>query len=171
MKKIIITITTALLLTSACSNISETAVNATPKYQTYVSLGQELPISDITSIDQQKINLHEKGKRKLVILFATWCSDSQYTIKQLLASPLVQQDKLTIVGIGREENSEILQKFATDYNVNFPLVSDEKREIYAKFANAGIPRLILVDEDNKIVKTLIGEDPTTIEKVTWDTKA
>jgi len=106
-----------------------------------------------------------------VILFATWCSDSQRTIKQLLASPLVQQEKLTIVGIGREETTESLQKFASEYNVNFPLISDEKREIYAKFANAGIPRLILVDENNKIVKTLIGEDPTTIEKVIWDTKA
>jgi len=171
MKKIITTVVAALLLTSACSNTSETPVNTTPKYQTYVSLGQELPISDVTSIDQQKINLQEKGKRKLVILFATWCSDSQYTIKQLLASPLVQQEKLTIVGIGREETAESLQKFASEYDVRFPLITDEQREIYAKFANAGIPRLILVDENNKIVKTLIGEDPTTIEKVTWDTKA
>lgn len=171
MKTIITTITAVLLLTTACSNTVDEPIRTTSKYQTYVTLGQELPLAELTSIDKQKINLQEKGKRKLVILFATWCSDSQRIIQQLLASSLIQQKDLTIVGIGREETVESLQKFASEYKVNFPLISDKKREIYAKFANAGVPRLILVDEDNKIVKTLIGEDPTTIEKLAWDTKA
>ncbi len=168
MKKIITIITATLLLTSACKSTTETTEYVAPKYETYVSLGQTLPLDELITIKNQTINLQEKGKRKLVILFATWCSDSQRTIKQLLASPLAQQKDLTIVGIGREETAESLEKFANEYHVNFPLISDEKREIYAKFANAGIPRLILVDEDNNIVKTLIGEDPATIEKVTWN---
>ena len=171
MKKIITIITATLLLTSACQSTVETTAHVAPKYLTYVSPGQQLPLTELTSIDNQTVNLQEQGKRKLVILFATWCSDSQRTIKQLLASPIAQQQDLTIVGIGREETAENLEKFATEYQVNFSLVSDEEREIYSKFANAGIPRLILVDEDNNIVKTLIGEDPTTIEEVTWDTKA
>ena len=165
MKKIII-ITTMLMLTTACSIIKSSS-NATPKYQTYVSSGQYFPLTELVSINNQTINFQEKGKRKLIILFATWCSDSQRTIKQLLSSSLMQHKDLTIVGIGREETIESLQKFATEYQVNFPLISDEKRVIYSKFANAGIPRLILVDEDNKIVKTLIGEDPATIDKIIW----
>lgn len=169
MKRIITTLA-ALLLTTACSTV-KIPTNTAPKYQTYVNPGQELPLVELTSIHNQKINLQQKGKRKLVILFATWCSDSQRVFRQLIESSLVQQKDLTIVGIGREETAESLEKFAQEYHVNFPLISDEKREIYAKFANAGIPRLILVDEENKIVKTLIGEDPATIEKVTWDTKA
>ena len=166
-----IIITASLFVICACSNTIKTSVapitTHETKYETYVSVGQHFPLTQLSSINNQTINLQRQGKRKLVILFATWCSDSQRIIKQLLTTPLVQQENLTIVGIGREENNASLQKFAKDYQVTFPLISDEKRDIYRQFANAGIPRLILVDENNKIVKTLIGEDPATIEKISW----
>lgn len=171
MKRIITIIAATVLLNTACSSTVTPPAYVAPTYETYVSAGQQLPLTKLTSINDQVVNLQEKGKRKLVILFATWCSDSQHTIKQVLASPIAQQKDLTIVGVGREESAESLEKFATEYQVNFPLVSDEKREIYRQFANAGIPRLILVDENNKIVKTLIGEDPNTIDKVTWQKDA
>jgi len=61
MKKIIITITAALLLTTACSNTSETPVSAAPKYQTYVNLGQKLPITDVISIDKKKLIYMKKA--------------------------------------------------------------------------------------------------------------
>lgn len=164
-------IATVILLTSACSSTATPITANAEKYQTYVVAGQQFPLTQLTSIDKQTINLQQQGQRKLVILFATWCSDSQRTIKEILASPLAQQKQLTIVGIGREETTESLEKFASDYQVNFPLVSDENREIYQQFANIGIPRLILVDENNKIVKTLIGEDPKTLAKITWADKS
>lgn len=159
----------ACILLSACSTTPPPTENTyvAPVYETYVQVGQQLPLKEVTSINNETINLHEQGKRKLVIFFATWCSDSQRTIKTLLASPLMAEKNLTLVGIGREENKERLENFANHYQVNFPLVTDEKRELYSQFANAGIPRLIVVDENNNIVQTLIGEDPNTIEKILW----
>ena len=74
-------------LTFACTSTENVSVGSSPvesvqvtKYETYVSAGQQLPLAQLTSINGEMINLQEQGKRKLVILFATWCSDSQRTI-------------------------------------------------------------------------------------------
>ncbi|NQY64125.1 MAG: TlpA family protein disulfide reductase [Alteromonadaceae bacterium] len=162
-------------LTFACTSTENVSVGSSPvesvqvtKYETYVSAGQQLPLAQLTSINGEMINLQEQGKRKLVILFATWCSDSQRTIKQLLSSPILKQQDLTVVGIGREENAEDLHKFSEEYQVTFPLVTDENREIYKQFASAGIPRLVLVDENNMVVKMLFAEDPAVMEQINWD---
>ena len=52
--------------------------------------------------------------------------------------------------------------------MTFPLVTDENREIYKQFASAGIPRLVLVDENNMVVKMLFAEDPAVMEQINWD---
>lgn len=46
-------------------------------------------------------------------------------------------------------------------------MTDEKRTIYKQFANAGIPRITLVDENNVIVQTLIGESQRAINEIVW----
>lgn len=168
MKRTLLTLSLAAML-SACNATSEPAPNAPqkPKYETYVSAGDVFPLQTVVDINGQAVSLTDHTKRKLVILFATWCSDSQRTITQLMKSPLAQDQNLTIVGIGREENAESLSKFEHDFATNFSLVADPERKLYSQFANAGIPRLILLDEQNKVVKTLIGEAPDTIEKVIW----
>ena len=102
--------------------------------------------------------LNNPNQKKLVWLFATWCHDSQRTIKDILASKLAQDNNLQIIGIGRKESNESLVKFKNEYLVSFPLVSDKNETIYKQFANTGVPRLLLLNENNKLVKTLIGED-------------
>ncbi|WP_341503230.1 TlpA disulfide reductase family protein [Gallaecimonas sp. GXIMD4217] len=138
-----------------------------PDYLTYVSQGQQLPLPPLESIDGQSLDLALSSKRKLVILFATWCHDSQRTIRDLMASELARDDDLQIVGIGREESPDALARFAKEFGTNFPLVADPDRSLYGRFANAGIPRLILVDEHNQVVKTLIGEKPGVLSEVRW----
>lgn len=159
----------ALLALAGCTQTLEhtQSTPVTVKYETYVKAGQTFPITQFTDTQGQNITLEQGEKRKLVILFATWCSDSQRTIAQIMSSPLASQPDLQIVGIGREENKASLDKFAAQYEVNFPLIADENRAIYRQFANAGVPRLILLDEQNQIRKTLIGEDPKTIDAVVW----
>lgn len=168
MKRTLLTLSLAAML-SACNATSETAqsVPQKPKYETYITAGEVFPLQSVVDINGKSVSLTEQNKRKLVILFATWCSDSQRTISQLMKSSLAQDKNLTIVGIGREENTDSLVKFEQDFATNFSLVADPDRKLYSQFANAGIPRLILLDEQNKVVKTLIGEAPDTIEKVTW----
>ena len=165
MFKVLGVILSVALLSCVNSGKSKPAIKTV--YETYVELGQLLPISTLNSYQGETVSVDKIGQRKLVILFATWCSDSQRAFTQILASDLVNDRNLQIVGIGREENTKALAKFKQDYKVTFPLVADPGRAIYKQFANAGIPRIILVDEQNRIVKTIIGEMPRAIDEIVW----
>ena len=164
MKKIKILLATGMVcLFSAC---------ATSPNQPNVSTPQPKPTERLTYLKEVDINnetiaLNNAGEKKLIILFATWCSDSQRFVKQLNASPLIKANNIKIIGIGRNESKESLATFAQDFSINYSLVPDENRDIYNQVANVGIPRIILIDEQNIIVKTIIGESANTIEEVVW----
>ncbi|NRD75711.1 redoxin domain-containing protein [Shewanella sp. VB17] len=137
------------------------------EYQTYVKTGEGVPMTQFTDTQGNQINLNQSQNVKLLVLFATWCPDSQRAIKALIGSEFNLDPNIDIIAIGREENKQTLDKFAAEYEINFPLVTDTDRSIYAKFANAGIPRLILLDKDNRIVKTIIAEGENPLAEVQW----
>jgi len=145
------------------------AAVAAPARQTEerVKAGDLMPLTTLNSIENQQISLTGANQRKLVIFFGTTCHDSQRAFQKILASPLVKQANLQIVGIGREENVASLRKFATDYQVSFPLVVDADRAMYHQFTNVGIPRIVLVDENNRIVKSFLGEIPDVLTEIHW----
>lgn len=165
MKKVLALTLIAFLI--GCSSTQNNNQPVKEKYQTYISAGQYFPISKLTDISGNEVALNNLKQKKLVLLFATWCHDSQRTIKDILASDLVKGKNLQIIGIGREESNESLAKFKNEYQVSFPLVSDPNKAIYKQFANTGVPRLLLLDENNKLVKALIGEDKRTIDRILW----
>lgn len=137
------------------------------EYKTYVEVGQTLPMTVFGDIQGQQIVLTDSSNNKLLVLFATWCHDSQRAMKAIMASHLATQTNIDIIGIGREESVESLKNFAAEYQLNFPLVADTDRSIYAQFANAGVPRLILIDGNNTIVKTIIAENEQPLAQVQW----
>lgn len=153
------------LLIIAISGCANTAKQ--PEYLTYVKAGDNVPVSQFVDTQGKHIDLAQSNNNKLLILFATWCHDSQRTMKHLVNSNIHLSPNIDIIGIGREESVAALNTFATEYELNFALVADEDRSIYSQFANAGIPRLILLDADNRVVKTIIGETDNPITEVVW----
>ena len=157
---------TAALLAGCANTPNEANAYQKPSYDTYIEKGQTFPIEQFTNIQGERVELAD-DKRKLIVLFATWCSDSQRFVKQLSISPLITDPDLQIVGVGREDTIQQLEQFSQKFKTRFPLISDPERKIYNQFANAGVPRLILLDKDNKVVRTLIGEAPNAIDQVVW----
>ncbi|MCL1125043.1 TlpA family protein disulfide reductase [Shewanella surugensis] len=161
-----ISVLVVALSITACSHSTgqlTTATHPAPapieaKYQTYVEVGQRVPVMQLTDIQGRQINLAQSKHKKLLILFATWCPDSQRAMKALVQSDLINAANIDIIGIGREETVLSLSQFAEEYHLPFSLVADKDKSLYRQFANAGIPRFILLDENNKIVKTLLLED-------------
>ncbi|AOT10007.1 TlpA family protein disulfide reductase [Pseudoalteromonas luteoviolacea] len=150
-------------------NLSLSACGAMDQdYETYIHQGEAFKHLSLTDIKNQSYDLYGIKSKKLVIFFATWCSDSLRMFEQLKASPLATDNTVTIIAIGRDETNASLTQFAEDYHVTFPLVSDEQRIIYSQYANKGVPRLILLDENNRVVNTLIGETDNIIEQVKWN---
>ncbi|WOT05526.1 TlpA family protein disulfide reductase [Shewanella youngdeokensis] len=153
-----------LLITAGCAN---TAVQPKVDYLTYVKAGDPVPVTQFVDSQGNNIDLSQSRNNKLLILFATWCPDSQRAIKSLTASDIYLNPNVDIIGIAREEDKQALDDFAAEYALNFALVADTDRSIYSQFANVGIPRLILLDANNKVVKTIIGESDNAISDVVW----
>lgn len=128
--------------------------------------GAQLPWQTLRAIDGSDISL-APGKRQLLVFFATWCGDSKRAMTQLMASALVRQQDLQIIGIGREEQLPALQKFQSDYALNFALVADPDRALYHKVASKGIPQLVTVAADGQIQQVLLGEVPDAIAQLHW----
>ncbi|WP_041296056.1 TlpA family protein disulfide reductase [Kangiella koreensis] len=163
----------SILFLAGCASIqapssSDTQpVTTKPKYETYVQVGQLMPLKTVTTIDGKSIDLTNPEKRKLVILFATWCSDSQRAMKALHESDILNQEDLQIVAIARENTVEEIKKFRQERNITIDLVADVDRSIYKQFASAGIPRFILVDKNNRIVNEVLAEGENQIELIQW----
>ncbi len=161
-----------LLSLSACSQTpapvaAEPATAAVAPAVTFViQPGAQLPWQTLRSIDGNDISL-TPGKRQLLVFFATWCHDSQRAMTQLMASDLVRQQDLQIIGIGREEQIPALQKFRSDYRLNFALVADPDRALYHQVASKGIPQLVTVGADGTIRQVLLGEVPDAIAQLRW----
>lgn len=149
--------------------VPESVTPVRPVRQTEERLraGDRMPLTTLTSIHNQLISLTHPEQRKLVIFFGTTCHDSQRAFRKIIASPLVKQSNLQIVGIGRDENVNSLRKFADEYQVPFPLVEDTDRAMYHQFTDVGIPRIVLVDENNRIVKSFLGEIPDVLTEIHW----
>lgn len=137
------------------------------KYPEFVHSGDILPIREITNLEGKTINLQRVGKKKLVILFATWCSDSNRLLKTLNDSPLLEDDSIEVVAIAREEDKATVKAWQQAHNIKTPLVVDVDRAIYKKFAGGGIPRIITVGENNKIIKMNLAEGNEQLSQIVW----
>jgi len=169
-----------ILLLSAClfslnACVSETVANSQQtsapleksKYQTFVSAGSSLPLTTVTTIDGEVIDFTQDKSRKLIILFATWCSDSQRAMKALSQSSMLQEDDLHIIAIARENSIDEVRQFKQDYNLPIDFVADVDRRIYQQFAEAGIPRLVMVDGNNTVIDAVLAEGSNQLDLIHW----
>lgn len=128
-------------------------------------VGMKQPFATLVDIDGHTIELAQTGRRTLLVFFATWCHDSQRFMHQLQRSDLV--GKTRIVAFGRGESVEALQRFRAEYKLPIRFVSDPNQTYYQQVTNQGIPRIILLDEQNTVVKTFLGEIPDALAEVQW----
>lgn len=156
-------ITLMVTVISACNSTATTAP-VKPSYDTYIEPGDTFKHLSLTTIEGEVVPFNTQQK-KLVILFATWCSDSQRLLNELKHSALLQDPNLAIFAIGREQDAATLAAFKQTMALPIYFVADEQRAIYNRYANQGIPRVFLLNEHNTVMQTLIGEQPNTLEQL------
>jgi peroxiredoxin len=176
MKKSVVIVATSCLFLLGCQSLSTVestekeggiTEQAVVKHQEFIHTGDILPISSIIDVNGKTINLANNKKRKLIILFATWCPDSNRALKALNNSPLLNDSTIEIVAIAREENNETVIKWRDEHHMNVPLATDVDRSIYQQFAVGGIPRLITVSQDNKVIKMNLAEGQEQLKLIQW----
>ena len=144
-----------------------TTASTQPKHQEYLHAGDKLPIEMIERIDGKKINLKSLKKRKIVILFATWCHDSNRLIKALNKTNILHDDAIEIIAIARGETKQTVATWRDKFSLDVPFAVDTDQAIYKQFASGGIPRIITVDENNHIIKMNLAEGYEQLSLIEW----
>lgn len=112
-----------------------------------------------TIIDGRTFSLQDyRGKVVLLDFMATWCNlcyvQNGYT-------KLVQKqfpNELTIISISTDpsfDTEEVLKDYLQEECITWPQVRDTTG-LWAEYGITGLPTLILVDEEGKIVKRYVG---------------
>ncbi len=164
-KNLLITVSLAITL-SACQAVPLGQPQPVV-FDEYINKGDILPLETITTIDGDVVNLQQLGKRKLVVLFASWCSDSNRLLKALNSSPLLDDSSIEVIAIAREEDIETVSNWRDKRGIKVALAVDSDRSIYKRFASGGIPRLITVGENNRIIKMNLAEGEEQLNKIVW----
>lgn len=138
-----------------------------PKFEEFIGTGDPFPIASIVDVNGATVDLAAPDKRKLVILFATWCKDSNRALKALNHSDLLNDETIEVIAIAREENAGNVIPWRDENNIRTPLATDPDRAIFKQFAAAGIPRFITVGPDNKVIKMNLAETEDPLSLIDW----
>jgi peroxiredoxin len=130
-----------------------------PAKATRVQIGQEAPAFEVATLDGQTFSLKEqRGKVVLVNFFATWCGPCLQEMPHLEKEiwQKYKDKKFAMISLGREHSNDELKPFRQKNKFTFPMAGDTKREIFSRYAEACIPRTLLIDPNGRVIAQVIG---------------
>jgi len=152
-----ITLTFCLLLIIAANVCAQSSDTLPDSRGFIVRLGDMAPDFTIEFTDGSPSKKLSDLRGNVVMLqfTASWCSvcvqEMPHIEKEIWQ---VYKDKgLFVFGVDRKEKKDEVLKFAKKTKVTYPLIMDEKGQIFEQYANAnaGVTRNVLIDKTGKIV--------------------
>lgn len=137
---------------------AQTPVKEIPAdYGYIVKIGQQVPDFDLTTTDGKTIRMSDlKGRVVMLQFTASWCSVCRKEMPHIesdIWKKYKNNKNFALYGIDLDEPKEIVEKFAKQIPVTYPLALDPKGSIFYQFAEkgAGVTRNVIVDKTGKIV--------------------
>ena len=120
-----------------------------------VKVGDKLPEFIMDFPDGSQINSKDfKGNVTMLQFTASWCHVCREEMPHIEREiwKVYKKVDLNVIGIDRDESAEVINKFAKEVKVTYPIALDLGADIFALFAdrNSGITRNIIVDPNGKI---------------------
>jgi peroxiredoxin len=122
---------------------------------TLVAVGDEAPAFTAPLLGGGAFDLAaQRGKVALVVFFATWCPPCQAEmphLQQQVWERFGGRDDFAMVSVAREETAEVVAPFVQKHGAGWPFALDADRSVFAKYAEAYIPRSFVVDRAGRVV--------------------
>ena len=126
-------------------------------YAYIVKVGQQIPDFSITTTDGKTIQVADlKGKVVMLQFTASWCGVCRKEMPHIEAEIWKEHKNnpnFVLYGIDLDEPKDVVEKFAKQIPITYPLALDPKGGIFYQFAEkgAGVTRNVIVDKTGKIV--------------------
>jgi len=120
-----------------------------------VKVGDTAPEFTVFTLDSLPADVVRSGNVTMLLFFATWCPhcDAELPQMQEIYNALKGSARFALAAVAREQPAEVVKRYWKDKGYTMPVYLDEQREVFSLFAEKGIPRFYLLDE-NRVVRHL-----------------
>lgn len=117
------------------------------------SAGSKAPDFVLKDLNGQEFKLsNRKGNPVLIVFSTTWCTYCRTRIPYLKEIHKNYSNRgLEMVNIDIQESHEKVSRFASEYQLPYQVLLDQNRTVSDTYYVRGVPTIILIDRDGKIV--------------------
>ena len=126
-------------------------------YGYLVKIGQQIPEFTTKTTNGKTVSTADlKGKVVMFQFTASWCSVCRKEMPHIEADiwkKYKSNPNFALYGIDLDEPKDVVEKFAKQIPITYPLALDPKGDIFYQFAEkgAGVTRNVIIDKTGKIV--------------------
>ena len=97
-----------------------------------------------------------RGQWVLLNFWASWCGPCRSEVPDLQELTQRRPNDIVVLGVNQQETREAAEKFAHEFDVQYPIVLDRSGEVSQAYRAQGLPVSYLVSPEGLIVKAYLG---------------
>lgn len=120
--------------------------------------GMPLAGFELSDLNGESVQLSQlKGHPTVVNFWATWCTPCKVEMPLLQAAYEAHQPNLAVIGVNVQEPGAMVKAFVEENQLTFPILLDEKSEVFTQYRLRGLPTTYFLDADGVLRNQHVGQ--------------